>query len=106
MWGDQIGSVKISGWVFSTLWALALIAAGVWAWNRNRSWLVNVVAVFGTIHFYTQWFDRLAASAPTVLLAGLLALGLALGLRVMNLKLALARSRPLETTPDGGRQVP
>jgi hypothetical protein len=49
--------------------------------------LVNVVAVFGGIHFYTQWFERLGASAETVLIAGLLALGFAVGLRALNARL-------------------
>jgi hypothetical protein len=90
MWGDrrQGGEVVIADWVFASLWAIALITAGVWAWKRNRRWLINVVAVFGGIHFYTQWFERLGASAQTVLIAGLLALGFAIGLRALNAKLS------------------
>lgn len=89
LWGDRKegGEMVIADWVFATLWAIALIAAGSWAWKQNRRWLVNVVAVFGAIHFYTQWFERLGASAETVLTAGLLALGFAIGLRSMNTKL-------------------
>ena len=89
LWGDrkQGGEVVIADWVFAGLWAIALIVAGVWAWRHNRRWLVNVVAVFGGIHFYTQWFERLGASAQTVLIAGLLALGFAIGLRTLNAKL-------------------
>ncbi len=86
-WPPQQGEILIADWVFATLWAIALIAAGVWAWKRNRRWLLNVVAVFGAIHFYTQWFERLGASAETVLIAGLLALGFAIGLRFMNARL-------------------
>ena len=86
LWGDRKhgGEIVIADWVFASLWAVALIAAGAWAWKRNRRWLVNVVAVFGGIHFYTQWFERLGASAQTVLIAGLLALGFAVGLRAVN----------------------
>jgi len=86
-WLPQQGAVVITDWVFASLWAIALIAAGIWAWKRNRRWLVNVVAVFGAIHFYTQWFERLGASAETVLIAGLLALGFAIGLKTLNAKL-------------------
>ena len=86
-WPPQQGEIVIADWVFAALWAVALIAAGVWAWKRNRRWLVNVVAVFGAIHFYTQWFERLGASAETVLIAGLLALGFAIALRTLNAKL-------------------
>ncbi len=89
LWGDRKvgGETVIPDWLFASLWAIALIAGGVWAWKRNRRWLVNVVAVFGGIHFYTQWFERLGASAETVLIAGLLALGFALGLRALNARL-------------------
>ncbi len=89
LWGDRdpAGEVLISDWVFAVLWAVALVAAGVWAWQRDRRWLVNVVAVFGAIHLYTQWFERLGASPATVLLAGLFALGFAVWLRALNAKL-------------------
>lgn len=46
-----------------------------------------IIAVFGGILFYTQWFERLGASQGTVLAAGLLALGFAVGLLVMNTKI-------------------
>ncbi len=49
---------------------------------------MNTVAVFAGIHFYTQWFERLGASAETVLIAGLLALALAVGLRMLNARLS------------------
>lgn len=70
--------------VFSVGWAIVLIAAGVWAAHANRRWLVNVVAVFGAIHFYTQWFEKLGASPLSVLLGGVLLLGIALALWSFN----------------------
>ncbi len=90
LWGDKIerGDLVIADWIFSVLWAIALVATGVWAWKRNRRWVVNVVAVFGAIHFYTQWFERLGESPVAVLIAGLLALGFAFGLRMVNVNLA------------------
>ncbi|WP_262965791.1 hypothetical protein [Methylobacter psychrophilus] len=89
LWGDrsQGGEIVIADWIFASFWAIALISAGIWAWQCNRRWLVNVVAVFGGIHFYTQWFERLGASPETLLIAGLIALGFALGLRALNAKL-------------------
>jgi hypothetical protein len=89
LWGDRNlqGTMLASGLVFSVLWAIALVITGVWAWSQNRRWAVNVVAVFGAIHFYTQWFERLGASPGTVFAAGGLALGFALGLRALNAKL-------------------
>jgi hypothetical protein len=89
LWGDRRhGALVIDDKVFSLLWALALVAAAIWAWRSNRRWMLNVAAVFGGIHFYTQWFERLGASPETVLIAGLLALGFAVGLRALNTKLA------------------
>ena len=75
-------------WLFSIGWAIALIAVSIWAWKANRRWVINIAAVFGGIHFYTQWFEHLGADPITVLISGLLALGFALGLRAMNAKLA------------------
>ena len=69
---------------FAIAWAVALIAAGVWAARENRRWVVNVVTVFGAIHFYTQWFEHLSATPLSILIAGLATLGLAVGLFMWN----------------------
>ena len=86
LWGDVLGQEgpRIPDWCFGLLWAGLLAVAGVWAWRQNRRWLVNIVATFGAFHFYTQWFERLGASPWTVMLAGLIALGIAIGLKVLN----------------------
>lgn len=78
------GAIFLSDTTFAILWAIALMVAGIWAWQANRRWVVNVVAIFGAIHFYTQWFERLGATAGTVLQAGLIALALAIILRQLN----------------------
>lgn len=75
---------------FSIGWALALIAAGVWAARANRRWLVNVAAGFGAIHFYTQWFERLGATPLSVLLGGVVMLAIALALWTFNRRAAVA----------------
>ncbi len=80
----------IPDWAFSVGWAAALVAAGVWAASVNRRWLVNVVATFGAIHFYTQWFERLGATPVSVLLAGVLLLAIALALWSFNRRPAAA----------------
>jgi hypothetical protein len=87
LWGDrtETGAVIVADTVFSLVWALALVAAAIWAWQANRRWLLNIVAVFGGIHFYTQWFENLGATPGTVLIAGLLALGFAVGLKMVSL---------------------
>jgi iron complex transport system permease protein len=70
--------------VFSILWAIVLLGAGIWAEQVNRRWLVNLVAVFAGIHFYTQWFERLGATPLSVLLGGLVMLVSAVALWMFN----------------------
>jgi iron complex transport system permease protein len=90
LWGDTPGTGElgfggratqtIPDWAFAAAWAAALFGAGSWAARENRRWVVNLVAVFGAIHFYTQYFERLGASPGTILTAGLVAIGIALAL--------------------------
>lgn len=86
LWGErsETRGVIISDAVFAVLWAVALLATAIWAWKQSRRWILNTVATFGGIHFYTQWFGHLGASPENVLVAGLLALGFAIGLRSVN----------------------
>lgn len=70
----------IPDWVFAIGWAVGLLVTGVWAARANRRWVVNVLAVFGAIHFYTQYFARLHLSPASVLAGGILALGIALAI--------------------------
>jgi iron complex transport system permease protein len=65
-------------------WSLALLGVGVWGVRENRCWVVNVAAVFGAIHFYTQWFERLGTEPLSFILGGLLMLAFALGLWAFN----------------------
>jgi hypothetical protein len=65
-------------------WAVLLLGTGIWGVRENRRWVVNVAAVFGAIHFYTQWFERLGAEPLSVLVGGLLMLAFALGLWTFN----------------------
>jgi hypothetical protein len=90
LWGDSLGRARVrwtSGgsealpdWGFALAWAVALLATGIWAARENRRWVVNLVAVFGAIHFYTQYFERLGASPGSVVVAGLGAIGIAMAL--------------------------
>jgi hypothetical protein len=70
--------------VFSILWAVVLLSAGVWAAQVNRRWLVNLAAVFAGIHFYTQWFEYLGATPLSVLLGGLVMVAAAVALWKLN----------------------
>lgn len=65
-------------------WAVVLVATGAWAATQGRRWVVNAVAVFGAIHFFTQWFIRLGANAGTILGAGVLVLVFGIGLWMFN----------------------
>jgi iron complex transport system permease protein len=88
LWGDDLWHKRDSWdwhsgrdvpyWLFSVVWALAMVATGVWAARRNRRWVVNLMAVFGSIHFYTQYFERLGAHAGSLITAGVIALGIAM----------------------------
>lgn len=90
LWGDSLGrhsphwgmgrSAALPDWAFGIGWAVALIGAGIWAARENRRWVVNLVAVFGAIHFYTQYFERLGASPGSIVVAGLGAIGIAMAL--------------------------
>jgi iron complex transport system permease protein len=89
LWGDSLGRGSrwdpsqpqaLPGSLFAIAWAIALVATGMWAARENRRWVVNLVAVFGAIHFYTQYFERLGASPGTIFLGGVAAIGIALAL--------------------------
>ncbi len=84
---EMMRSIVIPDYVFSIVWAAALIGAAIWAVTVNRRWLVNIAAAFGAIHFYTQWFERLGATPLSVLLGGVLMLVIAYGLYVFNRKM-------------------
>ncbi len=88
LWGDRIGQAGpyISEYIFSVGWVIGLIGLGAWAALRQRRWVINVTAVFGAIHFYTQWFEHLGAQPASVLVAGLLAIGFAMAMRHFNRK--------------------
>jgi hypothetical protein len=88
LFGDrlQVGGFEweVTAPMFAVAWALALLGTGLWGWWAGRRWLINLCAVFGAIHFLTQWLERLGAAPGSVLVAGLLALGFALALRALN----------------------
>jgi hypothetical protein len=94
LWGDDLFGKKdywregetaaIPDLAFVAIWAIALIIVGIWAAKNNRRWAVNLVAVFGAIHFYTQWFERLGATPGSVVIAGIITIVIALGLFRFN----------------------
>jgi hypothetical protein len=83
LWGDKTQWFAIPRGAFTVLWALALLAAAVWAWRENRRWPLITATIFAAIHFYTQWFERLGAHPLTVLMAGLIAIAIGIGLKML-----------------------
>lgn len=83
-----VGPQIISPVAFAAGWAVALLGVGLWGMHANRRWVVNVAAVFGAIHFYTQWFDRLGPGPMSFIVGGLLMLAFALGLWSFNRRYA------------------
>lgn len=72
------GGLRLPDIAYALVWALLLVGAGIWAAREGRRWALNVVASFGAVHFFSQWFVRLDATPLSVLLGGVAALGFAL----------------------------
>jgi len=106
LWGDNLRLIRslmyddpdiltttsgpdiISPVVFAAGWAIALLGVGLWGMQANRRWVVNVAAVFGAIHFYTQWFDKLGPQPLSFIFGGLLMLVFAFALWSFNRRFA------------------
>jgi iron complex transport system permease protein len=90
LWGDKLDFLPhppaggVPETAFSIAWAVALLGVAIWAARVNRRWVLNLAAVFGAIHFYTQWFEHLGADPVSVLGGGVLVLVFALALRWIN----------------------
>src|SRR5262249_47485748 len=107
LWGDAIwqrreawdlhGGRDVPDWIFVAAWAIAIIATGVWGLRRNRRWVVNLMAVFGSIHFYTQYFERLGASPGTLFASGIVALVIAMLLARYNRRTPATPSETIRT---------
>ena len=77
-------AVHIPDIAFALVWAVALTGVGIWAGMRGRRGVVNGVAVLGTIHMFSQWFEHLKTSPATVIAAGILAVIIAVLLWAYN----------------------
>lgn len=86
LFGDQLiaWDVTISSGVFTIVWALLLLGVGMWGVVSNRRWVVNAAAIFGAIHFYTQWFEYLGPNPLAILVGGILLIGFGFALRWFN----------------------
>jgi hypothetical protein len=83
-WYAQALNIPAAAFVIG--WAAALIALGAWAAANNRRGLVNAAATFASIHFFTQWFERLKTAPETVIAAGAIAVAIAFALWRYNQK--------------------
>ena len=91
IWGDP--AVGASPAAFAVAWALLLAATGAYGARRNLRWLVNASAGFGAILFYTNLFGFFGANPLALLVAGLVGLAAARGLKAYNQK------APAQTAP-------
>jgi hypothetical protein len=78
------GEVGVSPELISIAWALALIVFAVWGWRANRRWVVTVASIFGAIHFYTQWFTILEMEPASVVIGGVIAIGIGIGIKRLD----------------------
>ena len=79
--GKEVG---VSPQLMSIAWALALIVFAVWGWRANRRWVVTVASIFGAIHFYTQWFTILEMEPALVVISGVIAIGIGIGIKRLD----------------------
>jgi hypothetical protein len=91
LWGERVergspwrGEVIIDERVYAVTWAIAIFTVAAWAWRRNLRWTVNTMAIFGGIHLFTQWFEYFDATPGTLLVGGLFALFIGMGLKKLN----------------------
>lgn len=96
IWGSPYLGANIPDYAFAAVWALALIAVGAWGAFEGRLFVLNLSVVFGSIHFYTQWFVRLGANPGSMVAAGAIALLITYYLRDYNRKVRKA----IEAAPD------
>lgn len=82
IWGG--GDLEVSPELISLAWAMALIGFAVWGWKVNRRWVVTVSSTLGAIHFYTQWFATLEMEPVSVVIAGVIAIGIGMGIKRLD----------------------
>ena len=78
------GELEVPPQLISIAWALALIGFAVWGWRANRRWVVTVSSIFGAIHFYTQWFTILDMEPASVVVGGVIAIGIGIGIKRLD----------------------
>jgi len=82
IWGG--GDLEVSPELISIAWALALIGFAVWGWRANRRCVVIVSSTFGAIYFYSQWFTILEMEPASVVIGGVIAIGIGIGIKRLD----------------------
>ncbi len=77
-------AVVIGAFVYSILWAAALVAVIFWAAHRHQRGLLNAGLTFGAIHAYTQFFESFADQPMAYAIGGLAAIPVAWGMWRLN----------------------
>jgi len=88
IWGDdgRTLGIAVTAVEFAILWVLALLVTGIWAWRRDRRWVLISVALFASIHACTQTLVYIGPSPVILLLIGplgLLTLAVAIWLHML-----------------------
>lgn len=77
LWGSDSPMGQIPDWVFSLVWAAGLVAILIWGAHEGRLFVVNAAISFGSIHFYTQWFEFFGAEPLPLFIGGVIGVALA-----------------------------
>jgi hypothetical protein len=77
LWGSGSPMGEMPDWVFSLVWAAGLIAILIWGAREGRLFVVNAAISFGSIHFYTQWFEFFGARPMPLFIGGVIGVALA-----------------------------
>jgi iron complex transport system permease protein len=72
------GAVHIPDLAFVVAWAALIVGTGIWAARANLRFVLGAAAVFGGIHFYTQWFERIGHEPASLIVAGLVGIAAAI----------------------------
>ena len=92
IWGGGTEDFEIAAELMSVSWALAIIGFGVWGWRANRRWVVAVASIFGATHFYTQLFNILDVGPASIVVAGVIAIGIGVGIKRLDSAISVKRN--------------
>ncbi|CCQ72928.1 hypothetical protein [Magnetospira sp. QH-2] len=80
----EASAITIPADAFTVVWAIGILAVGIWGAMSAKRGVFNIAVTFGSIHFYTQYFERLESSPESFMIAGIIAIGAAWALWSFN----------------------